>query len=373
MKPNLIFNWGNLPTVCTIVFLLVLWPLRALAQKETGSKWEETVQAAKKEGRVTIASSVGQRFRQALVPGFQKAYPGIEIEYSALQSREVIPRITQERKSGLYLWDLRIGGPTSMLVGLRPIGALAPLRPVLVLPEVVDDSKWQGGFDDGFADTDKRCCYAFSRRVSPTIYVNRDVIPADEFATPKDLLNPKFAGKIAWDDPRAQGPGVNAAMLFMIGYGEDFLRKVFSQQKIAYFQNRRQLAEAVIKGQYPIVIGVQVTELERFQEKGAGKNVLPIDETKSAAVNLSVGDGALTLLDRAPNPNAVKVYINWLLSKEGQEAWFQATGLNSRRVDVIGDPNNVPKPGVKYITTATESLIPQREHARKLAEQLLMK
>ena len=122
-----------------------------------------------------------------------------------------------------------------MLVGLRPLGALAAIKPVLVLPEVLDDSKWDGGFDAGFADKEKRCCYMFSRKVSPTINVNRDVIPLRDFESAKDLLSPKFAGKIAWHDPRGEGPGLNVAMLLMINYGEEFLKKLFSQQKMAYF------------------------------------------------------------------------------------------------------------------------------------------
>ena len=257
-----------------------------------------------------------------------------------------------------------------MLVGLRPLGALAAIKPVLVLPEVLDDSKWDGGFDDGFADKEKRCCYMFSRYVSPTIYVNRDVIPLGDFESAKDLLNPKFAGKIAWHDPRGEGAGLNSAMLFMMGYGEDFLRKLFFQQKIAYFQNRRQLAEAVVQGQYPIGIGGDA-EIKSLRAKGAGKNVHPIEEGKFGVGDLSVGVGAVALIDPAPHPNAAKVYINWLLSREGQDAWFRGADLNSRRVDVPGNPDNAPKPGNKYLVTATEDLVPQREHARKLAEQLL--
>src|SRR3989338_5399783 len=298
MKHQLRCNVRTMQSVCIVILLFIsLWPRTGEAQKDTRTKWEELVQAARKEGRVTIASAASERYHQALVTGFQKAYPGIEVDRSGLQSREVLPRITQERKAGLFLWDFRIGGPTSMMVGLRPLGALAAIKPLLVLPGILDDSKWDGGFDAGFADKEKRCCYMFSRKVSPTINVNRDVIPLGDFESAKDLLNPKFAGKIAMHDTRGEGAGLNSAMLFMMGYGEDFLRKLFSQQKIAYFQNRQQAAEAVVKGQYPIGIGIGA-EMEYLQAKGAGKNVLPIEEGKLGSVgNLSVGDGAVALID----------------------------------------------------------------------------
>jgi len=74
-------------------------------------------------------------------------------------------------------------------------------------------------------------------------------------------------------------------------------------------------------------------------------------------VPLGPSAGAVNLIDRAPHPNAARLYVNWLLSREGQLAWQQATRENSLRVDIPKDgllPFEAPKPGVKYLMAGTE-------------------
>ena len=68
----------------------------------------------------------------------------------------------------------------------------------------------------------------------------------------------------------------------------------------------------------------------------------------------------MALFNRAPNPNAAKIYVNWLLSKEGQTPFIQATGYVSARLDAPTDhalPWRVPIPGAvkTYTMTAFET------------------
>jgi iron(III) transport system substrate-binding protein len=334
------------------------------------ANWEQILAAARKEGRVVVIGSPGLTVREALVLGFKKSYPGIEVEYTALLPRQVIPRITQERRSGLYLWDAIVGGPSSQIVSLRPMDALAELRPALIIPDVFDDSKWREGFDSGFADLGKKFTYAFNDHATPAIFINRNFVSKAEFDSPTDMLSPKVAGRIAWDDPRVEGSGLNVALIFYLGYGEEFLKKLFAQQKILFNRDRRQLAEWVVKGRFPIALGVSKTDYEAFQEKGLWKDIAPLEEAKWVVQGYGPGVGAVSLIDRAPNPNAAKVYLNWLLSRDGQQHWNRATGTNSRRLDVVpGDPDALPKPGLKYVRTQTEHTLDRREYVKKLAEE----
>lgn len=379
----------NKVTLVFVFLVLSVVPERLRAQEDWKAKWDRVVEAARKEGQVSIISTPGALLRNALVAPFQKAYPGIEVNYTTLNPRDAIPRMIRERGTNLYLWDLLIGGPTSSLVSLKPAGVLAPLREALLLPEVLDNSKWREGFEGGFNDFEKRLSYSFNRDVSLAIYVNRDLVSPGEFDSPTDLLNPKFAGKITSDDPRVEGSGLGGLHVLYRGEGEEFSRNLLTKQKVVYHRDRRQLAEWVVKGQHPIGIGILPTDLEYFQQRGAGKNVVTLEDSKFRVVNLSVGFGAVALIDQAPHPNAAKVYLNWLLSRDGQQAWNRITGRNSRRTDVtpgqpslmpkpdahyLRNPGESPKPGViNYLITATEVLIPEREHVRKLAEQLIAK
>jgi ABC-type Fe3+ transport system substrate-binding protein len=72
---------------------------------------------------------------------------------------------------------------------------------------------------------------------------------------------------------------------------------------------------------------------------------------------ITAGAGSIIRLSNPAHPNAQIVFINWLLSKEGQTAWSEATKFNSRRVDVPTahvPPYAIPKPGVKYFSTYAE-------------------
>ena len=133
------------------------------------------------------------------------------------------------------------------------------------------------------------------------------------------MLNPKFAGKICADDPRVQGPGLGNLHILFRALGEESMRKFFAEQKVVYSRNPRQVAEWLVKGQCPIAIGVS-SQLEELQRKGVGKNVLPLDAAKFAVNQLTTGWGSVSLLDRAPNPSAANVYLNWLLSRDAQQA-----------------------------------------------------
>jgi len=350
----------------------VLFAIGVGAQAPWQKEWERVVAAAEKEGQLSIAGPPGDTYRNALIDAFQKKYPKIKVEYNGASGRDQVPRVLRERQSGIFYWDLYIGGPTSPLGALKPEGAFDPLKPELILPEVLDDSKWYGGFAGGFMDVEEKLYYGFDGTVSDVVYVNTDLVSPTELKSFKDLANPKWSGKIVWEDPRQEGSGLNSALLFSLSYGEEFLKKLLRDQKIVFTRDRRQLTEWVIRGRYPIAVSLPSDQLKIFVEKGVGKNVKVIDDP--AMVNAIIpGFGAFGVLNRRPHPNATKVYVNWLLSKEGQTSWAtQSGGRNSRRLDVpLGDPEFAIKPNQRYVQTQTEKMIAQRQAIIKLSKETI--
>lgn len=342
------------------------------AQSKGQKEWEAIVAAAEKEGQLSIAGPPGDTYRFALVDWFQKKFPKIKVEYNGASGRDQVPRITRERQSGIFNWDLYIGGPTSPLGALKPIGAFDPLQPEMVLPEALDDGKWYEGFRAGFVDSEEKLYYAFDGTSSDVVYFNTDLVAPSEIKSFKDLANPKWSGKIVWEDPRQEGSGLNSALLFQLTYGEAFLRKLFAEQKIVFTRDRRQLTEWVVRGRYPVAVSLPSDQLKIFLEKGVGKNVKVVEDP--AFINsINPGFGAFGVLNRRPHPNAARVYANLLLSKEGQTSWAtQSGGRNSRRNDVpLGDPEFALKPGKKYIQSQSEKMIAQRVAITKLAKETI--
>jgi iron(III) transport system substrate-binding protein len=367
-------NCSGLQKIAALFALVLLLGMagESAGQTKGQKEWEAIVAAAEKEGQLNIAGPPGDTYRLALIGWFQKKFPKIKVEYNGASGRDQVPRLTRERQSGLFNWDLYIGGPTSPLGALKPIGAFDPLQPEMLLPEALDDGKWYGGFRAGFVDSEEKLYYAFDGTVSDVVYVNTDLVKPEELKSFKDLSDPKWSGKIVWEDPRQEGSGLNSALLFKLSFGEAFLRKLLSEQKIVFTRDRRQLTEWVVRGRHPIAVSLPTDQLKLFLEKGVGKNVKPVEDP--ALVNSIIpGFGAFGLLNRRPHPNAAKLYVNLWLSKEGQLSWVtNSGGRNSRRLDVpLGDPEFAIKPNQKYVQTQSEKMIAQRQAIIKLAKETI--
>lgn len=265
-----------------------------------------------------------------------------------------------------------IGGPTTSAQVLKPLEAIAPLRPALILPEVLGEKYWVGGFEDSWMDTEAKLIFAFGGSVTEgKVFVNRDMMLPSQLSSPRQLLEPRFAGKILMDDPRQDGQGLSTAFAFHIAYGEDFLRKLFSEQRVVYSRDRRQQVEWMVRDKYPIAIALSPHELPLYQADGLGKNIMPL-ESPDLPKTEGTGNDAISLFTRARHSNAAVVYINYLLSRSGQEQWSKIAGRNSRRTDVPNiDPKEAPQPGVKYLKSQLEKWIVVREKVKQLAKELI--
>jgi iron(III) transport system substrate-binding protein len=351
--------------------LSVLSPALAICAADVaGPGWEDILKAANAEGEVDVHGGPGKLYEEALTEGFRKAFPQIKINFSGLSGRDAIPKIVREREAGIYNWDVYVGGTSSILQNLKPVGAFAPLRSALILPEVLDDAAWLGGLDGGWVDKDKTDIFSFEAMITPAMFVNWDFVSHADLKTYDDLLKPQYAGKIVWDDPRLPGQGLGAAQRLLINFGADYLKRIFSEQKIVYIANPRRGAEWLVSGQYPIGIGASSEEVQIFQDHGLGKNISPADAPLPHPT-LDYAFGTVSMMDKAPHPNAAKVYINWLLSKAGQRDWGK-TSHDSRRLDVpIPVSELSPKPGVVYVAEQSEENLPSRQQAAALAKQFI--
>ncbi len=334
------------------------------------TEWDRTLVAAKKEGKVVVSGPPGDVFRQALT-SFQQSYPEIQVEFTGIRSSDWGPRLVTERQSGQFLWDVFVGGTGTSFTQLLPAKALDPIKPALVLPEVVDDSKWFNGLDWGFIDEAHQHILSFNAYVDWSIYLNRDLIPEGQFTKLEDLLDARYKGKVSINEPRETGAGSFHSAIIINAIGADKFRKFLAEQDVAVNKDLRQQVEALVRGSRPIAIGVQTAFLDDFKRQGLGANVRPLEVAGGAGLTPGNG-GCACLINRAPHPNAAKVYLNWLLSKDGQTIWSKATATNSRRLDVPpANPAMVPKPGTEYLFIEREQNQHMRGEAIELAKQVL--
>jgi len=353
----------------TVLALIVLIGATRAECQEWKTKWDKVLADAKKEGKVAVAGPPGTAYRDVM-RGFEKKYPEISLEFQGFTPANFISRFSKERQAGQYLWDIYVTGPTSFDVTGKKAGELDPLTPLLILPEVRDESAWLGGFAKAFLDSEKQYIFAFQAEITPQVQVNREFIPESELNSVKGLLNPKWKGKIVIDDPRMDGAGSGRIALWTGQLGEEFVRALLKQD-VGLTRDGRQLVDWLARGKYPIVIGANDTEINELQKLGVGLKIEPLAGKLAEAWRMSTGWGAVRLVNKASHPNAATVFINWLLSKEGQNTWTTLSGRPSRRTDVARVSGMSPEPGVDYFDIDREERLTLRDKARDIAKDVL--
>ena len=354
-----------------LLFLLCKPPGASAASDQTQpasrQQWEKTVSAAKKEGKVVVFGPAGEIIRNALVEAFKNSFPTIAFEYVGGRAAEEATRIKAERDGGIYTVDVFIGGSVTSME-LAALGALDPLEPALILPEVKDPKYWRDGRLE-FTNPATRYTLVFSSQPNPPVIYNLKQVNVAEIDQLYALLNPKWKGKVVLNDPLPAGPAGTLFRWLWWALGPDkatdYFRKIRAQAGAVDRDQRRQI-EWVVQGKYAWLLGPNNTMLHQLSQRGLKFGVLP--EFKDYGTYIGTGSGCLALMNRAPHPSAAVLYINWFLSKEAQTVWSKALNLQTRRLDVPLE--HIPsyfivKPGRNYWTSYYEkdALRPPQEQA----------
>jgi ABC-type Fe3+ transport system substrate-binding protein len=133
--------------------------------------------------------------------------------------------------------------------------------------------------------------------------------------------------------------------------GEDYLKKLAAQDLLLE-NNQRQLAEAMVKGKIVLTLGLTEYTFQPFVKAGLPAKPL---HTPSEGSYTTGGSGNLVVIKDPPHPNATKVFVNWLLSREGQEVFTRSMGQATRRLDV--DTKSLAESGV---LAAKDIMTPER-------------
>ena len=366
-------------TLCAFLLGIVQvdFALGAETKAASESEWTKTVAAARKEGKLAVFLYQRENI-EAAVKAFEKKFPDIQVITASTPAAETGPRIMAERRAGKYLWDICICGPTTPYTILYRAKALDPIKPALMLPEVVDASKWWGG-NHHYMDPEGSHIFVFLGSVEmPNLYYNKNLVEPKEFQSYTDLLKPKWRGKLLALDPRQPGrQRVGARFIYHLpDLGPSFLTRLFSETEITLSRDERQAMDWLAVGKFSLCLFCGNIEAPRAQG-------LPVEEFntytwRGSAAIYSGSNGTLALMNQAPHLNAAKVFINWLLSREGQTNFQKIMNtpylvMESMRVDIPKDP--IPPErrrvaGMNYILMDTSERSDQ-EPVNKLLKEII--
>ena len=298
--------------------------LSADAQEE----WKKVIEAAKKESKVVAGGPPTAVLRKQYKDTFENRF-GLELELISAPGPQNAGKAMSEFKARVRYFDVLHGG-SGTLEPLKNENMLAPFSDYMILPDVKDPRQWWGGhmWEDNVKTN--RFIYSFSADFSVPPFYNSDLVKPGEVSSYEDLLNPKWKGKIGLFEPRIPSAGQGLWGYLMRAKGKEFLQRL-ADQNLFIHRDGQQLAVGLAKGTLAVALGLAQRFVDPYIKGG-----LPIKVLSSIKEGMggSNGFGTVAVMKNAPHPNAAKVYINWLLSKEGQDLYGRALTQGSRRFDV---------------------------------------
>jgi iron(III) transport system substrate-binding protein len=329
--------------------LLLVWVAAILIPVSGYSQENQTqkiVEAARKEGEVVWYTTMSSDQSNAFMARFQQKYPFLKPSVTRLGGSALLNRILTEAKAGKNFFDVA-HGTGEIVLPLMEMGLLAPyLSPERkMIPEDLKDTK--GFWTSVYVN-------------SVVLGYNTNLVKGQPIPrTYSDLLQPRWKGrKISVDDTYAtflQG--------LISAWGKekalDYLKKLAEQEPIVMRGStvRVQLAAA---GEFPLVIAY-ANIIQYLAEKGAPVDWVPLEPAVISVNTVMAGAKAI-------HPNAAKLFIDFALSKEGQEKLWDFQRIPSRS-DVEPKPARLFRGYKRYVVHPEE--MQNLDETAKLYSQIL--
>lgn len=308
-------------------------------------KWDQTVAAAKQEGKLTLYGDMSPKLRDSIM-AFQDKY-GISMDFVTGMGSQIVTKWTSERSAGLAIADAfhLSSGLTS---AMKPKGGWVPVEPYLILPEAKDPKAWVGDILP-YLDKDKTMVtlnYAYTSYVA----ANSDAMKEGQLKSYRDLVKPEWKGKVAFFDPTIPSASLGLTVFLMkdifgVDGAKEFFRQ-FAATTPVITRDAAQLMDWLVKAKYPIAVGINHANVSDYKSRGAPVSIVRLSEGGS----INAGSGLVELPPNSPHPNAATLYVNWLLTQEGQTAFARGIAASPMRKGVTFegiDPAKVPLPGEK--------------------------
>ena len=230
------------------------------------------------------------------------------------------------------------------------------------IPSVLEKDVWS--VDPFVLDRDGHLI-AHRYQTNPPLVNTQLVKTPEEPKSYKDLLQERWKGKIADGDPVITS-GAYTVFVTLMNQGLvdlDFLRAL-GKQDIRFFTGTAEVVRAVAKGEYPIALLGPLVNTKEYMDQGAPIKALTMQEGTVVQVSTIAG------IKNAPHPNAAKLFVNWVMSREGQAIYTKPLGIFPVRKDVEAFIPPAGKVTGKLISQTSKDM---DDVTRLFGEQFLVK
>jgi len=266
---------------------------------------------AKQEGNLIVYSVWDVDHLRAITEGFMKRYPGIKATYWQARNPEIVTRALTEFQGGQSSVDVILSDNAPPV--LRAAGAMASYETI----------------QKGVLYLHDPTLPTVSLQIQALTYNTKKIKPADLPKSWEDVANPKYKGLIALDDPMRAGPLSSMLAALKTQWNNDARFNKFlaglKALNVPVHKSTSAMFRLVVAGEYAICMPALLHDVIHDKEKGT-----PVDYVKT--VPPVVFPRQAGIYRKAPNPNAARLFAEWLISDEGQRA-INALGRESSRND----------------------------------------
>jgi iron(III) transport system substrate-binding protein len=304
------------------------------------------LEGAKKEGKVVWYTSLVLPSAERIAKLFEAAYPDVKVEVHRTGSQRILQRVMQELSANIKNVDVVHTSDAGHYVFLKDKKLLARYTPAGV-----------GAFPAGFKDTDGYY-YGLRATVNAITYNTKMMSAAEAPKTWKDLLDPKWKGKLVTAHPGYSGVIATHVLALVHLHGWDYF-KALAQNKLMIVQSANDPATVVSSGER--VAAVNGGDYSAYQLKKKG-NPIEIVYPREG-VPLVVSPTAITAF--APHPNAARLFTDFTFTREVQQVMADSEGLYSGHPEVKYPADKPKLNELKLLTVTPEELEKRNEEIKK--------
>jgi len=326
-----------------LVSLLLALAMALLAVEARAQ--DPRLEAARKEGKVVWYTSLALTSSEKVAKLFETAYPGVKVEVHRTGSQRILQRMMQELQANIKNVDVVHTSDAGHYVLLKEKQLLMRYTPAGV-----------DRFAPGFKDKDG-FHYGLRATVNVIAYNTQKVSAAEAPRTWKDLLDPKWRGKLVTAHPGYSGVIATHVLALVHLHGWDYF-KALAQNKPMLVQSAVDPSGVVASGERPVAVDGGDYTFYQVKKKG---NPVEIVYPKEG-VPLVVSPSAITSF--APHPNAAKLFTDFIFSKDVQQVLADTEGLYSGNPQVTYPSDKPRLSDLKLLSVDAEELEKRNEEIK---------
>jgi iron(III) transport system substrate-binding protein len=290
----------------------------------------QLIDAATKEGKVVFYTAIDLKVAQALAKNFEKQYSGITVQVERTGSERLFQRVSQERASNIFTADVLDATDQALFVTWKKQGILEPYIPAELLKYPASERDPDGAYIN----------VRFT--LMPIAYNTNLVKPEDAPKSFADLLDPKWTSKIVKAHPSYSGGIVTSTFQTVNAIGWGYFEKL-GKQKVLQVQSSTEPPKKLALGER--AVSADGLEYVHIQLKEGGAPIA-IVYPKEGTPFIPSCEG---IAKNAPHPNAARLFISYIVSRETQQYLVDVAGLRSFHPDVKDKPGRTPLSAIKLL------------------------